>query len=346
VLLLSAVSWALQSTILGNIQHFAVSGELGDHRPAKLNSSENILILGSDSRVGLGNAYGTNISGARSDTIILIHISPGGRQVTGISFPRDSMVNIPSCQVGSDHVDPAYYGMINSAFDEGPGCTWHTLETLTGIHIDHFVDVDFTGFQQVVSALGGVEICLPKAVDDPKSQLNLAAGKHLVTGKQALAYVRERYDMGDGSDLDRIHRQQLFMGSIVKKLTSNGTLSDPTTLISAMSAVAKSITTDPGFTLDDMESLALALKGISAGGVHFTTVPNELDPSDQARVVWSRPAADQLFTALRQDDSLPRARNHAAAARRAASAPPATTTSSTSSSDSVSGNTDICNNDD
>ena len=195
--------------------------------------------------------------------------------------------------------------MINSSFNNGgAGCTMHTIETLTGIRVDHFVKVDFSGFKRVVDALGGVEICLPQRVDDQDSKLHLSAGRHIVKGDAALAYVRNRHGLGDGSDTDRIKRQQKFLGAVVKKATSNGTLTNPSKLYSFFDAATKSVTTDKDFTIDEMKKVAGSLQGMSAGKVQFITVPWGAYAPDPNRIAWRQPDANNLFAAIRSDNHI------------------------------------------
>ncbi|GAA0568034.1 LCP family protein [Actinomadura livida] len=289
----------------GQIDRENVDGRLGVDRPEKLNGSLNILLIGSDSRAGRNARYGTE-PGQRSDTTILLHISPGGENAIGISFPRDSMVQMPSCKRRNGTTVPAQFGMINTAFSNGgPACTWKTIESLTDIHIDHYVEVDFAGFKRVVDALGGVEICVPRRIDDPKAELRLRPGRQVVRGDQALGYVRTRYALGDGSDLDRIKRQQAFMASVTKKATDKGMLTDPGRTYDFLSAVAKSIKADEDLTLSVMQRLAGSLRGMSAGKVRFVTVPVEAYPQDRNRVQFNRALAEPLFRAVREDNKLP-----------------------------------------
>ncbi|MEU8123226.1 LCP family protein [Spirillospora sp. NPDC049024] len=289
----------------GQIDREDVGGKLGDHRPPKLNNSLNILLMGSDSRAGENARYGAE-AGQRSDTTILLHISPGGESAIGVSFPRDSMVRMPPCKRRNGTTVPAQFGMINAAFSNGgPACTWKTIESLTKIHIDHYVEVDFAGFKRVVDALGGVEICVPKRIDDPKAELHLRAGRQVVHGDQALGYVRTRYVLGDGSDLDRIKRQQAFMASVVKKATDKGMLTDPGRTYDFLSASTKSIKADKGLSLSVMQKLAGSLRGMSAGKVRFVTVPVEAYPQDRNRVQFAQAAAEPLFRSIREDNKLP-----------------------------------------
>ncbi|WP_243717457.1 LCP family protein [Actinomadura darangshiensis] len=289
----------------GQIHRENVDGRLGENRPAKLNNSLNILLMGSDSRAGENARYGEE-AGQRSDTTILLHISPGGESAIGVSFPRDSMVRMPPCEKKNGGTVPAQFGMINAAFSNaGPACTWRTIESLTKIHIDHYVEVDFAGFKRVVDALDGVEICVPKRIDDPKAELHLKRGRQVVHGDQALGYVRTRYVLGDGSDLDRIKRQQEFMASVVKKATDKGMLTDPGRTYAFLSAAAKSIKTDDKLTLSVMQKLAGSLRGMSAGKVRFVTVPVQAFPQDKNRVQFDQALAEPLFKAIREDNKVP-----------------------------------------
>jgi LCP family protein required for cell wall assembly len=289
-----------------NIDKQDVGGLLGKLRPRKQTRAVNILVIGSDSRAGRNSAYG-HLDGARADTTILLHLAPGGGHAIGMSFPRDLMVNIPACTKKNGPPVPAQFGMINSAFAlAGASCTWQTIEALTQIHIDHFVVIDFSGFKRVVDALGGVEVCLPHAVNDPKARLNLRAGRQTVTGDAALGYVRTRTGgLGNGSDLDRIDRQKKFMSAVVQKATSTDMLADPTKLLSFLDAATRSISTDQDFGIGDMRKLAGGLKGMDAGGVRFVTVPFGSYAPDPNRVALDRSRAQPLFDAVRRDTKVP-----------------------------------------
>jgi LCP family protein required for cell wall assembly len=302
-----AAAFAYYRKLQGNIKKEDVGGLLGENRPKKLSSAMNILLIGSDSRAGENAAYGTT-EGARADTTILLHLSPGGRQAIGMSFPRDLMVNIPACR--RKHAAPptlARFGMINSAFSlAGAPCTWKTIESLSQIHIDHYVEIDFAGFKRVVDALGGVEICLPHAVHDPKAKLDLPAGRQTVHGDAALGYVRTRTGgLGNGSDLSRIDRQKKFMSAVVQKATSTDMLTDPTALVRVLDAATKSITTDKDFSVGAMRALAGSLKDMDAGGVRFVTVPFTAYAPDPNRVSLDQARAEPLFAAIRKDTRLP-----------------------------------------
>ncbi len=303
----SLAAYAEWRHLLGNIQKENVNGLLGA-RPPKYNSALNILLIGSDSRTGSNKKFGHGLQGARSDTMILMHISPQRNGATLISFPRDSLVSTIACrgdgmghtgQQASQQVE-----MLNATFNSGGApCTWKTLETLTGIHIDHFIEIDFGGFQSMVNAVGGVTVCLPEAINDPASKLNLSAGIHHVNGAQALAFVRERH-VGQGSDLQRIRRQQFFMASLAKQVTTSNMLGDPGKLLSLANAATHSLTTDTGLDVGTLLKIAESMRGLHASSVNMISVPVVPDANDPNRVDWAQPAADSLFNAIRFDNAV------------------------------------------
>jgi LCP family protein required for cell wall assembly len=293
-----------------NIASEDVASLLGKDRPRAIAEGprrpENILLIGSDTREGANSRYGSTIAGARSDTTILAHLAADRKSAVLASIPRDSIVDIPECQRADGTVVAATTARFNDAYSRGgAACTIRTVEALTQIRIDHHVVVDFNGFKHMVDALGGVEICLPKRVDDPKSNLHLDAGRQEVNGRVALAYVRTRYRLGDGSDLSRIDRQQAFLSSMVRKVSSTGLLLRPDRLVRFLDAATRSITTDPGLaSLNDLRKLAQSVKSLDTGAVTFVTVPNKPNPQDRNTVVW-KPSADALWSALRYDQPLP-----------------------------------------
>jgi LCP family protein required for cell wall assembly len=315
----SLSAYAAYRSVYDSIHHVTVtSGELGK-RPPKLNGSENILIIGSDSRTGTHGRYGRGIQGSRSDTSMLLHISPTHTGAAVISFPRDTMVPIYSCaRDTSGHpgqqAQPGVLEQLNSTFSfGGPACLWRTLEQVTRIHIDHFVQVDFGGFKSIVNDVGGVPVCLPYAIKDPASKLHLPAGKSVVHGDQALAFVRERH-IGYGSDLQRISRQQVFLASLTQKIKQSSSLSSPTKLYSLVHDIASSLTTDSGLTLTDMYAVANSLKGLSASALQFIMAPVVPYPSNPNNLVeFAQPSADNLFRAIAKDNHILKAarRDHA-----------------------------------
>lgn len=304
----SLTAYGAYRQLNGNVKREDVDAQLGPNRPKKLNNALNILMLGSDTRAGANGKYGRGMKGEapRSDTMILLHLSPGGGQAVGISFPRDLMVPIPACRTKGGAVTPAQsVGQINSTFTiGGPACTIKTIEGFTDIKIDHFMQVDFAGFKNVVDAIGGVEICLPNDVADKSSKLFLKKGRHVVKGEQALAYVRVRHGLGDGSDLSRIKRQQQFLGSVARKAMSKGVLANPNSLYKLLAAGTKSLTTDKGLTTDVMLKIGSGMQDMTAGKLRFITVPWGAYAPDPNRVALRQPDADRFFASIRNDTSL------------------------------------------
>jgi len=221
-----------------------------------------------------------------------------------VSIPRDSMVKAPpKCNTSapkSEWVDTQW----NATFSEGgPACLIRTVEGDTGLYVNHFAVVDFNGFRAMVDALGGVPVCTPEAIDDPKAKLKLSAGRHVLDGKQALGYVRARKTIGDGSDLGRIKRQQAFLASVVQEATRTSLLLRPDKLFGFLDAATRSLTTDPQFDLGTMQDLASSVKDVGMKNVGFLTVPVTDYQPDPNRVAWAPEAAD-LWQTLR-DDQVP-----------------------------------------
>ncbi|MDL4776053.1 LCP family protein [Actinomadura xylanilytica] len=304
----SLTMYGVYRSALGNINHEDTNGLVGPNRPKKLNSAMNILLLGSDTRAGDNAKYGKSMKNElpRSDTMILLHLSPGGGQAMGISFPRDLMVSMPSCKTSHGTTTAAQSrAQINSAFTlGGASCVVKTIEHVTDIKIDHFMQVDFNGFKAITNAVGGVPVCLPKDVNDHKAKLKLSRGTHEIKGETALAYVRSRYALGNGSDTDRIKRQQKFMGALANKAMSAGVLTNPGKLLSLMNATTKSLTTDEELTPPVMMKIAQGMQGMTSGKLRFVTVPSGADPLDVNRVALS-PAAQPFFSAVRNDKTVP-----------------------------------------
>jgi len=301
-------AYAAYRGLYDSIHHVVItSGELGK-RPPKLNGSENILIIGSDSRHGI-HGFGKGIGGSRSDTSMLLHIPPTHNGAVVISFPRDTMVPIYQCANDGQghHGQQAQLGgleQLNWTFSYGgAACLWKTLEQVTRIHIDHFVEVDFSGFQSIVNDVGGVPVCLPYAIKDPASKLNLPAGKSVVHGAQALAFVRERH-IGLGSDLQRINRQQIFLASLAQKIKQSSSLTNPAKLYTLVHDIASSLTTDTGLSLTDMYAIANSLKGLSPKALQFIMAPVVPYPANQNQVEFNQPSADHLFRAIARDNHI------------------------------------------
>ncbi|MEO8889779.1 MAG: LCP family protein [Jatrophihabitantaceae bacterium] len=275
--------------------------------PQRQLNAENFLVIGSDSRAGLGRSFG-QASGARSDTTMIVHLSPSHTQATIISIPRDSWVNIPTCIAPDGHPIAAHKDMFNSAFTiGGASCTIATVQKLTGIAVTHFVEIDFKGFQAMVNAMGSVTICSPTTVNDRGSGLHLKPGNNQLNGQQALAYVRARESLGDGSDLGRIKRQQIFMGVVLRQAMSGSMLSSPTKLTAFLDAATRAITIDKDTTFSDLRTLASSLQGLNTKRVTFYTAPianQDYTPpgtSMTGRVLLDTPQGRVLYDSVIQD---------------------------------------------
>ncbi len=292
--------WRLE----GNISRLDISGSLASDRPTVAEGPLNILLIGSDTRVGQDAPDAGQVSGARSDTTLIAHLSADRKHVTVVSIPRDSMVPMPPNCDASVPKSAWPVQQINSAFAlGGPACLINTIEGNTDIFVNHFAVVDFSGFKGMVDALGGVPVCTPVAINDPKAHLKLAAGRHVLDGTQALGYVRTRYTEGDGSDLGRIKRQQAFLSSIVQEATRTSLLLRPDRLYGFLDAATRSLTTDEELGLGTMKDIATSVKDIGIENVAFTTVPVEAYPKDANRVQWTD-AADTLWQAVRADQPI------------------------------------------
>jgi LCP family protein required for cell wall assembly len=292
------------------------SAELGQRPPQYSTTALNILVYGDDSRKGL-DAHEQYILRTgddqtdNTDTIMVVHISPGRHEVTVMSIPRDTMVPTYQCDSGPGYTgqqaDPGSDVMINSLLQiGGPGCLWKTVEQVTGIYINHFIGIGMLGFVKVVDDLGGVNVCVPFSVKDPVSGLNLAAGEHHINGIQALAFWRTREDIGTGSDLERIQRDQFMSAQVVKGVLSSGLLSNPLRLLDVVTDAAASMTTDSGMSVSDLVGIGESLHDLSSKDVQFITVPNQPWPANPARVQFAQPQADAVFSAIARDVKLPK----------------------------------------
>ena len=277
----------------------------GAHRGA---SGQLLRVAGGDAAATVLQSQEPAGAGRRSDTMILMHLSKNRDQVTMISLPRDSFVKIPAWTDSSGKSHPASNNKLNAAFAfGGPKLTIKTIEANTGVTIDHYVEVNFQGFVSMVDALGGVEVCTKKAIQDDKSGLNLPKGKSTLDGAQSLAYVRARY-FDPRADIGRIERQQAFLGSMFRTATASGTLLNPAKLSHFLDAALASVTVDDRISRNDMLALASRLQQVAAGNVDFLTVPiadyDYRDGSHGSSVRWDRQAADELFAKINADQAI------------------------------------------
>lgn len=305
IVLASGVGYALFRYYDGRIPHLALP--IDGKRPARVpGKALNFLLVGSDTRDGMTKAElkraGTEFTpGRRSDTMILIHLSASREHVTLVSFPRDSYVEIPAHK-GT----PAHFGKINTAFSAGgPVLAIKTVEKLTNVRVDHYIEVNFAGFQRLVDAVDGVDVCLPKAVKEPLSGINLPAGRSRVKGDQALAFVRQRHGL-PGGDLDRIKRQQQFMGALMQRATSLGVLLNPLRLKGFLDVATKSMQVDEDLEFGDMRALGMAMRGLDPRRVAFVTAPitGQDRRGGQSVVILDEVAGRELYRAISRDESL------------------------------------------
>jgi LCP family protein required for cell wall assembly len=308
----AVTGYALYRHFNNNITQANIRGVLG-HQPADLHpQAENILVIGSDSRQGTADAV--ELTTDQSDTMMLIHIPASRQWAEVMSIPRDSYVNIPSCMMGDGKMSTPTQFKINEAFALGnlygndtalgAACSIKTLEQDTGIYIDHFIVVNFQGFENMVTALGGVQECNPVPFTDPVSGIVLSAGYHWLTPVQALAYVRARYGIGDGSDLERINRQQAFVSSLISRARSE--LLNPLAIYRFLDAATSSLTIDSQLGgVSGLYNLEQSLHGIPSSKIALFTLPNfpraDVVPSDTANVLWTQPEDSEIFASFRDD---------------------------------------------
>ncbi|MEO8107711.1 MAG: LCP family protein [Actinomycetes bacterium] len=275
-----------------------------------------ILIVGSDSREGLTRAEARELgtgtadnssTGQRSDTMMLLHISGDRKSATVVSLPRDSYVTIPAHTDDSGKKQPASKNKLNAAYALGGApLLIETVKDETGLTIDNYVEVGFAGVVNMVDALGGVDVCVPSAVDDWRSGLKLDAGKSHVDGLMGLAYVRARY-IDATADIGRMERQQRFVGSMFQEATSAGVLLNPVKLNAFLGAALDSVEVDEGMSRDMLLDLAGEIEGLTPRDIRFLTVPlsnvNLATPVGSS-VEWDAKKAAAVFDSIENDAPL------------------------------------------
>lgn len=312
---ISAISWAGLGRITAAIPRVDAFAGL-ENRPKKESSAVNYLIVGSDTREGLSREEikrlkvgGTDVAaGKRSDTMLLIHISKKRDKAAIISIPRDSYALIPEHNNSQGKVIPAAYSKINSAYNWGGApLLIETLESMSDLRIDHYVELNFVGFVRMVDALGGVEICTKRDINDPKSHLTLPAGTHVLDGVDSLKFVRTRVFDGLG-DLGRMKRQQEFAGAMLRKATSAGVLLNPVKMVDFINSALDSVVTDEGLSQGDLLTLGKQLRNLSASNVRTLTIPlkyyNYNKNGVSAAVLWDPVLAPELFERIKNDEAL------------------------------------------
>ncbi|MER5614024.1 LCP family protein [Streptomyces sp. NPDC002215] len=302
----------LYSRLDGNITGVDIDKALGGDRPQKLpTSGQNLLVLGSDSRAGAENKElggGGDVSGARSDTAMVVHIPEGRSKAVAVSIPRDTLVTRPECvKADGSAVPTANRVMFNSVYSQvGPACVVKTVEKMSGVRIDHYLEINFAGFKDLVDAIGGVTVEVEKPIHDKSSGLDLSAGSHKLDGTQSLAYVRTRHGIGDGSDLGRIGLQQQFLLALLSEVKSQDLLGSPTKSYKVASSATKSLTTDSELaSLTSLAEFARSMNGVDPGSMETIMLPVAYDKQDPNRVVAAEPQAGELWKAIRKDGTIP-----------------------------------------
>ncbi|MGW1792499.1 LCP family protein [Streptomyces tubercidicus] len=295
----------------GNLKGVDINAALGHDRPKNVDDgSMDLLVMGSDSRAGKNGDYGKDEGGARSDTAMIVHVYKGRKKASVVSIPRDTMIKRPDCSKDGKDVPGARRAMFNTAFEVGgPPCAVKTVESISGIRMDHFLEVDFTGFKKLIDALGGVEVTTSKAIDDNDSHLHLRPGKHTLDGEQALGLVRTRHGVpgGDGSDLGRIQLQQTFIKALMKQVQNVGVLTNPAKLYDIADTATKAVTTDTDLnSVSELTGLAKSLGGIGGENIDMVTLPVTYDTEDPDRVLPLTKQSQQVWDALREDKAIPK----------------------------------------
>jgi LCP family protein required for cell wall assembly len=324
VLLGSGWAWATYRNFTADIKR--VNAITGGTSAAKQNidgTDQNILIVGNDDRDSATDAelaaLGTTRDGGsyNTDTMMLMHLPANGQKATAISFPRDSYVDIPGH--GKAKLNAAYVdGMADNHGNKAKGAQLlvETIENLTGLTVDHFVQVDLLGFYRISNAIGGVTVCMNNAVQEPNSGINLHKGNNVIAGTQALAFVRQRYGLPNG-DLDRIKRQQYFLSAVFRKETTAGVLLNPFKLQKLLGAITKSIWVDDTMNLPQ---LAKQMQNLQAGNVKFTTIPTsgfadeDIDGTTASTVAVNFSAMPEFIGSLIGTDAATALKNAKAAA--------------------------------
>lgn len=292
----------------GNIRELplfgGVGGDAGTERPDAFGRTPiNVLVIGSDTRAGaedcrLGGDCGP---GQRADVQMVLHVSADRSHASVLSIPRDTVTDLPACRAAGGRVAAARRGPVNATLRYGPGCTVAAVHRLTGIPLDHFVLADFAGVVRMSDAVGGVPVCVDRAVYDPYSRLRLTAGRHFLKGAGALEYLRSRHAFGDGSDVGRTEAQHLFLAALARRMREGGSPGDPAGLLSLADAATRSLTVDSGLaSVGRLAGLARDMRAVPSERFAFTTLPTRPDPGNAALLVPAS-GADRLFAGITAD---------------------------------------------
>lgn len=288
----------VQTVTLGN------EGDVQDVSIGAIQGGANILLVGSDEREADSQVDSGVVEGVRNDVNILVHLSQDHTRVTAVSFPRDLMIDVPACtgDDGEPH-EARSYQQFNTLYEEGGmNCTVTAVEQMTGLSIPYAGKITFDGVIEMSNALGGVDVCVSQPIRDTDSGLDLGAGVHTLQGADALAFLRTRHGVGDGSDLARISSQQVFLSSMMRKVISGGTLGNVGTLYKLASAALSNMTLSSSLSSpDSIVQLGLAMRDLRPEGIVFVQYPVVDDPYQSGRVVASEADAATLNGLLQTD---------------------------------------------
>ncbi|MGW7524120.1 LCP family protein [Streptomyces sp. NPDC054783] len=313
IVVTAGAGWWFYQHLNGNIHSVALDGKGGAEKADAFGRTPiDILVMGSDGRTSQadcklgGGCSKTGVqTGSNADVQMVLHISADRSNATVMSIPRDTMTQVPACKDSeTGRSTSGYYGQINSALQYGPACQVATVHQLTGIPIDHFVKLDFSGVVKMSDAIGGVSVCVSDNVYDTYSHLKLSKGTHTLKGDAALEFVRSRHGFGDGSDLGRTISQHIFLSAMIRNFKSAGTLTDPTAVYGLADAATKALTVDDGLgSVKKLISLASDVNKVPTKRMTFTTMQTAPDPNNKDRVVVG-PGAKTLFSTIANDQSL------------------------------------------
>ncbi|MFD3922588.1 LCP family protein [Streptomyces sp. NPDC058595] len=268
----------------------------------------NYLIVGSDSREGMSDEEKKNLhtgsaEGKRTDSMMILH--DGSNGPTLVSLPRDSNVVIPSfrgSESGKMFPNQGRETKLNAAYaEDGPELLVRTVEFNTGLRIDHYVEIGFAGFANIVDAIGGVELDIPKAFKDKKSGADFQKGKQTLDGEQSLAYVRTRYAFA-GSDLDRTKNQQKFLAALASQTATPGTILNPFKLYPTLGAGLDTLIVDKDMSLWSLSQMFFAMKGVTGGDGTSMNIP--ISGSKGGNLVWDKAKVKQLVDQLNNDEKV------------------------------------------
>ena len=316
-----AAGLLIYSDLSGRVNNLGASSLLGRTPPDSYDGRAlNILIIGSDSRSGKGNQTLTNNDDPteRSDTTMIMHISKDRSQVNVVSIPRDLIVDIPSCQRSDGSSSEPQRAQFNWAYSIGSlggdrasavVCTWKTVEKLSGMRIDESIVVDFNGFSSMIDALGGINIYVPTKIKDQKnSGLELEPGCKHFDGKRALAYARVRHGVkgSDGSDIQRIQRQQAVMGIMMRAALKKNMFTSLNQLYGFVGNGLGALTVSEGLSsVSQLSGLGWSLQSLKPDNLLFLTLPVYEAPFDRNRLLLSEKKAEPIWDSFINDTPLP-----------------------------------------